>query len=297
MNRSDFLRISALAGISLPLLGANATANPALKEIRGGVGTFSLRGGTVGWFRSDDYNVMVDTQFADSAAQFLIEFLGKHQQLHYVVNTHHHGDHTGGNKVVQARSKNIIAHKNVPKLQEMAAKARNTLDDQVYADVTYSDNFTLSLGSEKLTLRYFGNAHTSGDSLVHFENANVAHVGDLIFHKMPAFVDRSAGANVENWIVVLEKIFHHLDSDTKIIFGHANDGFEVVGNRLDLSHKQAFLSACLDYSRAGIKAGKSKDELTNVPYIPGFEEHESKSWAAGMKNMLSAVYDEVEESN
>ena len=78
---------------------------------------------------------------------------------------------------------------------------------------------------ETITLRYLGPAHTDGDSITHFENANVVHMGDLIFNRRFPYIDKSAGASVKNWIQVLKQTQKLFDKDTIFIFGHADNGF------------------------------------------------------------------------
>ncbi|MBI2498251.1 MAG: MBL fold metallo-hydrolase [Opitutae bacterium] len=146
MNRRDFLLKSG-AAVSLGLLTRgplSAQANPAapapvpavppptrmpvpvtaFTPLRGDAGCFTGRGGTIGWLASPEVLVAVDTQFPDTAAIFLKEMPGRNgRTLDAVINTHHHGDHTGGNGVFRPAAKKILAQRNVPALQRAAAGA------------------------------------------------------------------------------------------------------------------------------------------------------------------------------
>ena len=123
------------------------------------------------------------------------------QTIDLLINTHHHGDHSGGNIAFKGITKMLLAHENSRKNQMREAKERDEEDSQLYPDTTYNKEWSEKVGDEIMTLRYFGPSHTDGDSIIHFENANIAHMGDLIFNRRFPYIDRSAGASIENWIL------------------------------------------------------------------------------------------------
>ncbi|NIM61328.1 MAG: MBL fold metallo-hydrolase, partial [Acidobacteria bacterium] len=122
-----------------------------------------------------------------------------------------------GNPVFRKVVGKIVGHENVPSLQRAAAERRGSVDSQEYADVTYGDEWSMDLGHERVSLRHLGPAHTGGDSIVHFENANVVHLGDLVFNRWCPFIDRDGGASVEGWIRTLERALETHDDETIFI--------------------------------------------------------------------------------
>ena len=113
-----------------------------------------------------------------------------------LINTHHHGDHTGGNGVFRDAAKKIVAHANVPRYQKEAAAAPPTNPNAppppppTFPDTTFPDRWKAEIGDEVISAYHYGPAHTGGDAIVLFEKANVAHMGDLMFNRMQPFIDR-----------------------------------------------------------------------------------------------------------
>ena len=200
----------APAGASTPRPAAPAV-QPLFIPLRRNIGAFTARGGTIGWLCSPDAIAIVDTQFPDTAAQCLAGLPGRgDRMLDVVINTHHHSDHTSGNGTFKPVSKHIVAQANVLALQRRAAENAKppTVEQQVYADQTFQESWRLALGDEVVTAKYFGPGHTGGDIVVHFEKANVVHMGDLVFNRMYPVTDRLGGVNLRGWVSVLEKVIH-----------------------------------------------------------------------------------------
>ena len=187
-----------------------------MQTLRKNVGIFTERGGTIGWLMNKEGMAIVDTQFPKQANHLIEKIKEKtDQKIDWVINTHHHGDHSGGNIAFKDIAKNLLAHENSKINQEAVAKAPGEKEaEQWYPTVTYSDKWSQKVGDETITLRYFGNAHTNGDSVIHFENANVAHLGDLMFNQRHPRIDRSTNASAANWIKVLEDIQKTFDDET-----------------------------------------------------------------------------------
>lgn len=262
-----------------------------MEFLRGGVGFFTERGGTIGWMASKDGMVVVDTQFPEQSQHLVDELMKlKKGKIDLLINTHHHGDHTAGNSVYTELTDTILAHKNSFKNQEAAARRRGNEADQVYPNHTFETQFQQKVGKEIIDLQYFGAAHTSGDSVTHFQNANVAHIGDLVFNRRFPYIDTRAGANIENWINVLDSIKKTYDNNTIFMWGHARDGFDIKGDKEDLSAFQNYLEKLLEFGTASLKKGIPLDELKKTTtVIPGAEEWQGK----GIERSLDAVYAEV----
>ncbi|MEL6140881.1 MAG: MBL fold metallo-hydrolase [Bacteroidota bacterium] len=239
MQRRRFLLNSSLclAGLGLApkqqLLASSLFSGAGnLAIIRQNVGFYTERGGTIAWLLSNEGSVIVDTQFPDQSQNLLSQLRERDElaQLDLLVNTHHHGDHTSGNPVFADLLKTHVAHINSKKNQERVAKERDQLDNVLLPATTYDKEWSTKVSNEAITLRYFGPGHTDGDSVIHFENANVAHLGDLIFNRRFPYIDPKSGGTFKNWAKVLGKISRVYDKETIFVFGHAAASYPVTGN-------------------------------------------------------------------
>jgi glyoxylase-like metal-dependent hydrolase (beta-lactamase superfamily II) len=296
MQRRNFLRNTSLSFGALLLLNTKLFANMLkedpwkMKMLRNNVGIFTEKGGTIGYLLTDKGIVVVDAEFPEQS-QHLIDALKKQSDKSFemLINTHHHGDHTSGNISFKGIVKDVAAHTNSLANQQKVAIAQKTEDKQLYPNITYDDSWKYSIDKETIQTHYFGPAHTNGDSIIHFQNANIAHVGDLMFNRRWAFIDRSAGASVKNWVTVLDKALGTFDNDTIFIFGHAFDPEKVTGNKDDLRAMQNYLAKMLDFVEKEIKAGKSKDDILKEKAIPGVTEWQGD----GIERGLQATYEEL----
>ncbi len=301
MDRRSFIASSfwLTAGMALLPAGslpARSTFNQ-LDPIRRNVGVFTGRGGTIGWLADDNAIVVVDAQFPPSAGVFFgkIQKISS-QSIDALINTHHHADHTAGNSYFRNITNTIVAHDNVPDLQRSVAEERNTMNDQVYADTTFGESWKLDTGDEVIHAKYYGPAHTSGDIVIHFEKANVYHLGDLIFNRWYPFIDREGGASIENWIHVLETIADESESDTQFIFGHGSADYGVTGDAGDLYLMRDYLSALLDFVEKNRANGKPLEEIENHRQLDGFPNHVSAGSRLSLQTNIQAAWDELNES-
>lgn len=295
LNRRDFLKTTALAAVaaSFPFAARGRTWYKGFTPIRRGVGIFEGQGGTIGWLINGDALVVIDTQSPESAATFWTGIQERtNRSIELLINSHHHGDHTGGNSVLGPRANQILAHANVPGLQRASAESRGTLESQVYADLLYDEAWEHDAGDETIRVKYYGSAHTAGDSVIHFEKANVVHVGDLVFNRMPAYIDLPAGATTEGSISVLEAIYDDFSDETVFIFGHGNPANGIIGTRADLIVMRDFFTALREYVGKGILEGKSAEEL-DTDRLPGFENHYVSDWASGISHDIQMAYSEL----
>ncbi|AEE48313.1 MBL fold metallo-hydrolase [Haliscomenobacter hydrossis] len=298
MSRRQFLQTStfAIGASMLPTAWLSQLLAPAgeMKTLRNNVGIFTERGGTIAWMIDKEGLVVVDTQFPDTAVH-LIEGIRKQNErrVDLLINTHHHGDHSGGNIAFKGIVDKVVAHKNSKANQERTAIAAKSEDKQLYPDTTYETTWSQKVGSETMSLHYFGPGHTNGDSFVHFENANVVHCGDLMFNRRFPNIDRAAGASIANWIVALGKARKTFSKDTLYVFGHGAEGLPVTGTEKDLIAMQNYLSKLLKFIKKEIKAGKTKEQILEAKYqvIPGAEEWKGQ----GIERSLTTAFDELME--
>jgi cyclase len=297
MKRREFIYNSAGSLVLSLLAGKQMFAQPgkqdtpySIRELRNGVCIFSEKGGTIAYLITKEGIVIVDAQFPEQS-QHLIDELKKQsdRSFKYLINTHHHGDHTSGNIAYKGLVEHVVAHKNSLENQVTVAKRNNNEDKQLFPDITYPDKWQLKIGPEQIRAYYFGEGHTNGDSIIHFENANVAHLGDLLFNKRYPFIDRSAGASIKHWITVLDQAQKTFDNNTIYIFGHAFDPKAVTGSVSDLSSFKGYFEKLLTYVSGEIKAGKSKEEILKATAIPGVTDMNGDS----INHNLQMAYEEL----
>lgn len=271
-----------------------AQAQGAFTDLRRGVGVFTMRGGTIGYLLTPDAAVVVDTQYPDTAPVCLDGLRKKTTRtIDLLINTHHHADHTGGNGVFKPAAGKILAHARVPELQKMAAVQAGTEAQQVYPDAAFTDVWREEAGREWVAARHHGPAHTGGDAVVTFERANVVHMGDLVFNRVHPRIDRPAGASIANWITSLGRIAAAHERDTVYIFGHGSAAAGITGGRADLEHMASYLTAVLDYTRQGIAAGRSREQIAAAEALPGFEHVTALVPSLSLAAVLGVAYDEL----
>ena len=282
--------------------GGQAPSQPAtpapppvtkFEELRRGVGIFMGTGGTIGYLVNGDGAVAVDSQFMNTAT-ICVEGLKvlAPKGLQMLINTHHHGDHTGGNKAFRPLVKTIVCQENCLAWHKKVSEQAGNVADQAFADVSFGGSWSTNFGDEKVWARYFGPAHTSGDAVIHFEKANVVHGGDLLFRRVHPRIDGPAGASAVNWIKVLERMAKDHSNDTIFVFGHGADN-NVRGNRTDVLFFRDYLSAGVDHVRKGISAKKSKDEITKIAALPKFESVITFNPRLSLEATLGSIYDEL----
>lgn len=295
LTRRTFIKSTSIlsAGLFLPynkLIYALQNETGNMEVLRNNVGIFTEKGGTIGWLISDDAVVVVDTQFPDSAEHFVNQLQQKtNRKIDFVINTHHHADHTSGNPVLKNFTDNIVANKNAVELQKQFYGSGDNASSQIYANITFTDKWSADIGNDKVTAKHYWNAHTGGDSFIHFENSNVVHVGDLVFNNVYPYIDRPGGSQIENWAKYNEALIKEFDGDTLFICGH---GTSVYGGKEVLVRQKDYLYALLEYVSKKIKEGKSKEEIAELGPVPGFEDQVENRQGA-LKMNLTAAYEEL----
>ena len=296
-NRREFLTTASivLAGGALGRAGLltqqpQSPPTPSFTDLRGNVGIFTARGGTIGWLVSPDGVVVIDSQFPDTAAVCLegLNQRSSKRPIDFLFLTHHHGDHTAGNVTFRPVTKKIVAHVKEVEAQKAATKPGGEAA-QVYADATFTETWAEKLGRETVEARHLGPSHTGGDAVISFHRANVVHMGDLVFNRRHPFIDRPGGASSAGWITVLEKTVADHGDDTIYIFGHTGPNWPVTGKKADLLYMRDYLSALLDHVGAEIKAGKPREEIIkSTAVLEGFADH-----GPLIERVLTAAYDEL----
>ena len=235
----------------------------------------------------------MDTQFPPSAKELIAEVRKKtDRKFDYVINTHHHGDHSGGNIAFKGIVDHVFAHENSKANQMRVAKERGKEEGQLYPTQTFKEAWSTELGDETVSCSYHGRGHTDGDIFTHFENANIVHMGDLVFNRRFPYIDKSAGAHIGNWIKVLDKATTKFDDDTIFIFGHAAEGYEITGTKEDINAFKNYLESLLTFMNKEVKSGKTAEEIkASTLVIPGAPEWKGD----GIARSLDAAFVEVKE--
>ncbi|HUC82885.1 MAG TPA: MBL fold metallo-hydrolase [Flavisolibacter sp.] len=300
MHRRHFLRNTGILTGASFLFQSNAFASffrpfeYKVTMLRRNVGIFTERGGTIGFLLTKDGALVIDSQFPDTSPH-LIDEINKQATapIKFLLNTHHHGDHSSGNIAFKGIAEQVVAHKNADINMRSVAEKSKTTDKQLFPTQTFDKELKLKIGDEKITGYYFGAGHTNGDAIYHFGEANIMHLGDLMFNKRHPFVDRTAGANMESWIKVLDNVQKKGNKDTIYIFGHSLNPGEETGSVENIKKFQDYLGKVLQFAEAEIKKGVSRDEFLKNTAVPGVTE-----WSGqGIERPLGAAYDELTEKN
>lgn len=191
-----------------------------------GVAVLFGAGGNIGVSYGPDGTVLIDDQFAPLTPkiQAAIADLGA-EPVTYLINTHWHGDHSGGNENFGKAGALIMAHDHVRERMLGIQKSGWGNDPaspvEALPTVTYHDGIKLHLNGDEVQVKHMKHGHTDGDSVIFWKKANVVHMGDLFFHKMSLpFIDLNSGGNVRGVLAAAEKVLTMVNEDTKIIPGH-----------------------------------------------------------------------------
>lgn len=298
LDRRRFLGTSALAALGgsalVRLLQAQQAATPVFTPLRRNVGFFTMRGGTIGWLVNGGGVAVVDSQFP-AEARACIEGLNERSNgrpVDLLLNSHHHGDHSGGNISFRGVARRVVAHAKAAEHMRQPPGGQPPAD-QLFPDTTFADEWSADLGDERVRARYHGRAHTSGDAVITFERANVVHMGDLMFNNRHPVVDRAAGATLRGWMAVLEKSVADHDAGTTFIFGHANTGLPVTGPGGDLLRFRDYLGAVLAFVDAQRQAGRSRDEVLAMrDPLKGFEGY-GQFGQSGAREIRTCAWEEL----
>ncbi|WP_047548176.1 MBL fold metallo-hydrolase [Psychroserpens sp. Hel_I_66] len=215
-------------------------------------------GGNIGVSIGEDGVFMIDDQFAPLTEKIhtAIKALSD-KDIKFLANTHHHGDHTGGNENMQQLGATIIAHDNVRQRLETTPKRDGTSEAKAALPIiTFNDELCLYINGEKIGVFHADNAHTDGDVLLYFTKSNVLHTGDTYFKGRYPYIDLDSGGSVDGYINAVKLGLQFIDEDTKVIPGH--------GSLSNKDEYQSFLKM-LEYLKTNIseeiKAGKTEDDV------------------------------------
>jgi len=242
-------------------------------------------GGNIAILTGDDGVLMVDDQFAplsDKIKSAISEL--SDNSVHYLLNTHWHGDHTGGNANFANDGATIIAHDNVRKrlsTDQSRPFGRTTpaSPKEAWPQLTFNDEMTIHYNNEAIHMIHHHNAHTDGDAFVYFSDSNVLHMGDCFFKNRFPYIDKDMGGTPSGYINAVSMALVLTDADTQIIPGHG-----ALATKEDLYNYHRMLITMTDRVKQSISTGQSLEEALTSNLTEGYE-----SWGSGFINAESIV--------
>ena len=227
-------------------------------------------GGNVTLLVGDEYVVLIDDAMAPTIAA-LMDAAGKiaGRPVDFVINTHSHGDHVGGNEHMASQGAIIVAHDNVYK--RMLAEPTLNTGPGALPVVTFSDAVTFHINGYEAFVFHIEHAHTDGDAAILFRDANVIAAGDLMFHKLFPFIDLDNGGSVAGYIAGQRKILALADDETRIIPGHGS-----IASKGDLYADLKVLIDSQDRVKTLLDEGMSTEEI--VAANPLAVYHDDYNW-------------------
>ena len=261
------------------------------QQLASGIYVLQGSGGNIGLSIGEDAVFIVDDQFAPLTPKILAAIAAlTPKPIRFVVNTHWHFDHTGGNENMAGAGALIIAHDNVRKRMstdqfiEALKMAQPASPKAALPVVTFADAVTFHLNDEEIKVTHVAPAHTDGDALVYFSKANVLHMGDVFNMAGLPFVDRSSGGSIHGVIAAAEKVLTFVDANTKIIPGHGR----VVG-RGEMEAWVKMLVALRAQMTKEIKAGKTVEQVLAAKITEPY----AKDWPGGHERFIRILYEEL----
>jgi glyoxylase-like metal-dependent hydrolase (beta-lactamase superfamily II) len=276
------------------------------------------RGGNIGFFVGPEAVLVIDSQFKEIAPG-IVEQIKKvsDKPIKFLLNTHHHGDHVGGNEVFRQFAM-IVAHDNVrkrmltspadiqrdyPAMLEAAKKAGNEQSAKMLSDMiewakkvkveeipapvmTFDSELRIHMGDETIQVWHLPPAHTDGDSVVYFEKAKVLHMGDDFFNKVIPFIDVKSGGSVKGYLLALDKVIAKVPADATVIPGHGE-----VSDVAGLKAFRQYIADVLDVAQKAKAAGKSKEDFLKDVDLPAYKDF--NGYKDRFKANASSAYDEA----
>jgi len=282
------LLLSSVAALALHTTAQDRFANVRIEaeEVVPGIHVLYGAGGNIGLAHGDEMVFVIDDQFApltDKIAAKIEEITGETPD--FVLNTHYHGDHTGGNENLGKMGALVFGHDNV---RERVLSNNNAPENAPV--VTFSETQTFHINGETVRAIHLSNAHTDGDAIVHFVNANVIHGGDLLFEKAMGsfpFIDLGGGGGINGAIDAVTAMIELSDENTRIIPGHGR-----LMDKAGLVEYRSMLTDVRDRVQAMINDGKDKDAIVKA--------RPAKKYAKGRENgfiredrFVGTVYDSL----
>jgi glyoxylase-like metal-dependent hydrolase (beta-lactamase superfamily II) len=236
------------------------------QQVAEGVYMLMGQGGNIGVSVGADGVFVIDDQYAPLTPKILAAIRAiTPEGVRFVFNTHWHGDHTGGNENMGEAGALLVAQENVRhrlSMDQILERVGRPVDTTMAAPeaawpvVTFTEDITFHLNGDDLHAFHVANAHTDGDAIVHFANADVVHMGDTFFRDRFPFIDTASGGSIDGMIAAAGRALAVMDAETKIIPGHGD-----LSGRDDLRAYRDALKDMRDRVAAMMKADRSLDQI------------------------------------
>ena len=243
-------------------------------------------GGNIGILTGEDGIFMIDDQFSALSDKIKAKLKTlSDQPVKFLVNSHHHGDHTGGNLNFQEDGALIIAHENVrERLKADTSKQRGL------PIITFDEKINLHINGNDIVVAHVHNAHTDGDALIYFPQSNVLHTGDTFFNGMFPYIDLKSGGSIDGDIEAAETGLNLINKNTKIIPGHGP-----VASYSEYENYLKMLENIRNNVNNAISEGKSESEIVNDEGLTGefYSDAEAENFFITGKKIRKTVYDSL----
>ncbi len=265
--------------------------NTKLIKVNNKIYMLQGKGGNIGLSFGNNGIFMIDDQYAEGIEQVQkdIKTISK-DPIQFLVNTHFHGDHTGGNAVLAQEGTIIFSQENVrTRLQSMIAEEKKKIPQEILPVITFSEDLTFHYNGEKIYVFHVHNAHTDGDAMVYFTESNVLHTGDVFFNGKYPFIDTENGGSLKGYLAGIEKALLIINEDTKIIPGHGD-----VGSYKDLQKAGDMLS--IVYKRVSMNYINKKTEEEVAKMTDLTKQYDDNGYGSGFisrEAFLRMLYKEV----
>lgn len=270
-------------------LSVIAPYGPDLSQVGGNIGVFMTDEGVL--VVDDNYYRQVRRGQTVALAEAVVAEIKKltTQPIRFIVNTHHHSDHAGGNPVF-GKLGTIVAQKNVRnRILEGYKTSSEPLDfDPVKAapTVTYDGELIFHLGGEEIHLYHPARAHTDGDTIVHFKNANIAHWGDAFINNWVPVIDVAGGASTLEWLQFIDRGLQLVGENATMVPGHG-----AIAKAADVRRFRMYFTNLHTRVRAAIAAGKTREQAVDEITVPAYAN--LPGGAARIRLNVAVMYDEL----
>ncbi len=251
-------------------------------EVANGIYMLVGQGGNIGASIGEDGVFLIDDQFAPLTEKIRNALSAiTVQPIKFMINTHWHFDHTGGNENLGNQGVILVAHDNVRKRMstEGFIEAFNqtipAAPEIALPSITFSETTTFHLNGQTIEAIHVLNAHTDGDSIIFFREANVIHSGDVFFNGLYPFIDKSSEGSVDGILRAVDLMLSLADNNTRIIPGHGR-----LGNKRDLNNYRRMLMTIRNRVQTMIDEGKTIDEIIELKPTAEYDE----AWGQGFLN-------------